>query len=254
MSNEIFIALLAGVVAIISAFISIFGQTRSKRVEYQLSKIRGQEEIAAQESKQINSKYLNPLRQHLVECYFRLREISNHIQNNKGKHEALLYVSEEQEVSGKPFEWFYGEGCYLISSCYLTACLFNQFTTAKSDIPYLRLSKGDDTVLINKVIKVQQAFLHHLGIFYVVQSSIGHDIMMYDQNRIMSYREFCQILQIPEKRIWFDRLIHFYINFGKGKHLDRLDMALQSMKDLSEFLDDAVGGGDSLKVRIEIEG
>lgn len=248
-STEIIVALIAGIVAVISAFISIYGQTRSAKIEHQLTKLRETEETAEQERKQVNLKYLNPLRLYLEECYFRLSEIGERMQKDEGKCHALLYVTEPQEVSDKTPEWFYGEGCYLVSSCYLTACLFYQFKKTKDETPYLKLSKSNDTTLINMILRVQQAFLHDFGVFYVVQSSIGHDIIVSGTNRLMSYREFCQFLQNSDQRVWFDRLIRFYIDFGKGKHNDRLEMAKISMQELSKFLDEAVGGGASICMR-----
>jgi hypothetical protein len=50
----------------------------------------------------------------------------------------------------------------------------------------------------------------------------------------MSYREFCQLLQNSEKREWFDRLINFYVEIGKGQNLSRIKDALDKIAILSQ--------------------
>ena len=69
----------------------------------------------------------------------------------------------------------------------------------------------------------------------------------------MTYREFCQLLQDPEARVWFDRLLIFYIDTGKGKQLKRIENILRAIQDMSLFLDKLAGGGNSIKERLEIE-
>ena len=75
-----------------------------------------------------------------------------------------------------------------------------------------------------------------------------------EKNRLVSYREFCELLQNSGKRVWFDRLIDFYSAAGRGKHFDRVRNVLAAIADLSHFLDWAVGGGKSIDDRYGAEG
>ena len=206
-----------------------------------------------QEIKSLNLKYLNPLRLYLEENHFRLTEILNRVEAGGGKCDILIGV-EAREVSTQKAEWFNGAGCYLISSCYFTAVLFYQIRKVRDDFAYLRLGRQEDTLLLNLMFKVSQAFLQNLGIFYATQPSIGIDMYSLEQGRVISYREFCQLLQDLEKRVWFDRLINFYIETGKGQNLARVRDALQSIAGLSLFLDMAVRGGASIQRRYQSEG
>jgi len=206
-----------------------------------------------QEFKTLNLTYLKPLRLYLEENHFRLNEILNRVEAGGGKYDILVGV-DANSISTQKAEWFNGEGCYLISSCYFTAGLFYQIRKVKDDFAYLRLGKQEDTRLLNLTFKVSHAFLQNLGIFYATQPSIGIDMYLPEQDRVRSYREFCQLLQDPEKRIWFDRLINFYIETGKGQNLARVKDALQAIAELSQFLDKAVGGGASLHRRYQSEG
>jgi hypothetical protein len=206
-----------------------------------------------QEIKTLNLKYLNPLRLYLEENHFRLSEILDRVEAGGGKYDILVEV-DANAVSTQKAEWFSGEGCYLISSCYFTAGLFYQIQKVRNDLAYLRLGKQEDTRLLNLMFQVSHAFLQNLGIFYAIQPSMGIDMYLPEQDRLMSYREFCQMLQDPEKRVWFDRLIKFYIQTGKGQKLARVKDALQSIAELSRFLDKAVGGGASLQSRYQSEG
>jgi hypothetical protein len=207
-----------------------------------------------QERKKINLQYLNPLRLYLEENHFRINEILNRVEANHEKTKWLLTRLDAKAVSEQNAQWFNGEGCYLISTCYLTACLFYQVKRVREDLPYLRLGENEDTKLLNLMHKVSLAFLQHVGIFYVTQPSIGNDMYLPDKNRLISYREFCRLLQHPETSDWFDRLINFYIDAGKGYHLDRMKNVIETIQALSEFLDNAVGGGTSIGDRYLSEG
>lgn len=206
-----------------------------------------------EEINKINLKYLNPLRLYLEENHLRLTEIMNRVEAGGGKCDILL-KAEASAVSAQEAQWFNGEGCYLISTCYFTACLFYQIRKVRDDFAYLRLGKQEDTHLLNLMFKVSHAFLQNIGIFYATQPSIGMDIYLAEKDRLMTYREFCQLLQDPEKRIWFDRLINFYIETGNGQNLVRVKSAIQAIAELSVFLDQTLRGGASIQRRFQSEG
>lgn len=253
MSPEIIVAIIAAIVALLSAAIAVYGQIRTARLEDVLTQQRESAQREAQERQRVNLTYLNPLRLYVEEVYTRLSQIHQCINQNDGTCAALLYVDDARMVSTRDAEWFTSEGCYLISTCYLTGCLFYHFKKLRADVAYLRLGAGDDTQLLNLIFKVQRAFLQDLGIFYVLQPGIGTDIYLAEKSRLMSYREFSQHLQDPAQRVWFDRLITFYLETGQGQKPHRVEQALSALHDLSVFLDHAVGGGASLQVREEAE-
>ena len=236
--------------AIISAVTSLFVAI----VTHFLATRREARARIKREREKVNLEYLNPLRLYLVENYFRLQEILKRVDEGDGRCEALTYVTDAKDVSKQSAEWFNEEGSYLISSCYFTACLFYYVNKVREDIPYLRLVNRDDTRLLTLILKVNLGFLTNLGIFYAVQPSIGNDMYLRDGNRLISYREFGQSLQDSDKRVWFDRLLTFYIQAGQGVNLGRLKKTLAAIQELSEFLDDVVGGKASIEVRLEAEG
>jgi hypothetical protein len=226
------------VVVIISQVLSTRAETkRTERVERQV----------------INSKYLNPLRLHLVENHFRLSEISRRIAKS-GQCDDLLTVSSPADVSAKDADWFNGLGAYLISSAYLTACLFTWMKKVRDSSPYLRLGSAEDTLLTALLLRVSLAFLRGLGIYYVTQPSIGQDMIVAGEDRVRSFREFCELLRTPANRVWMDRLIAYYLETGRGEKLERIAEAVTAIEALSSFLDNAVGGGESIKTRLEAEG
>jgi hypothetical protein len=103
------------------------------------------------------------------------------------------------------------------------------------------------------MFKVSHAFLQNKGIYYAIQPSIGIDMFNNENNRLISYREFSQMLQIPQKRVWFDRLLQFYIDIGNGLNLGRVNEALIAMYNLSKYLDKIVQGGTSIPERYKSE-
>jgi len=233
-------ALISGVTALVVAFLTSFLSVRRD------AKLRRSEEIRS-----VNMRYLNPLRIALMENYFRLREIRDSVKN-EGSCQALLFVQTSDEMPEKPPRWFNDEGAYLASSSYYAACVFSNVSRLRRDIPYLRLTGTDDTVLISKLRRVSLGYLRHLGVFFATQDSIGQTMLHND--RLISYREFCELLADPKELVWLRRLIEYYIATGSGKYLERVDEALHSMDELLEFLDEKVGAGSSLKSTLETEG
>jgi len=233
-------ALIAGVtalaVALLTSFLSIRRDTKLRRSEEQRS---------------INMQYLNPLRIALAENYFRLQEIRAEV-NSEGKCQALVLVRTPEEILQKSPEWFNGEGTYLVSSSYYTACVFSNVSRLRKDIPYLRLAHTDDTVLLSKLRRVSLGYLRHLGVFFATQDSIGQTMLC--DNKLISYREFCELLTDPNELVWLRRLLEYYILTGLGEYMERIDEALNSMDDLLSFLDEEVGAGSSLRAILETEG
>ncbi len=200
----------------------------------------------------INLTYLNPLRLWLEESYIRLQEIQTEL--TATQHCApLLYVNHPAEVSDQDPLWFTETGCYLVSSCYITACLFFALKQVRDNLPYLRLSRHSDTELMTLVFQVSRAFLQDFGIYYVMQPSIGQDVYLTAQQRLMTYREFCGFLQDPTQRVWCDRLIQFYLDVGQGRRQRNLTAALTAIQTLSHFLDTQIGQGVSIRDRLQAE-
>jgi len=156
-------------------------------VTYGLNSYREARSKERQETERIISNYLNPLRFYLVENYFRLAEILQRITRDGGKNEALLYLKDPEEISEKSAEWFTGHGCYLTSSCYITARLFYQLDKIRQDLSYLRLSRKDDTELLTLITVLSRCFRQDHGIYYSLQPSIGNDIYLSRESRLIKY-------------------------------------------------------------------
>lgn len=201
----------------------------------------------------LNARYLNPLRLHLVENYYRLTDTARPAEVSGGRYEAALTVAEPAEISGKDAAWFNGTGCALASSVYLTACLFAQLKKVRDDFPYLQLAADDDTRLAALLLGVHQGYLAELGVFYVTQPSIGQSMWVAGQDRLLTYREFCELLQDPSQRVWFDRLIEFHLDTAAGHTRERTERLIDAIRQLSDFLDDCVGGGHSIQSRLQAE-
>ncbi|MET9695185.1 hypothetical protein ABZY81_43655 [Streptomyces sp. NPDC006514] len=226
-------ALTSGVVAIVTLLLS---GRQQRRVDERA------------EREQLNVRYLNPLRWHAAEVHYRLSLIVAAV-DEAGSYPPALVVDEPHEIEGKQPDWFMGHGCALISSTYLTACLFTQLMRVRDDFPFLRLAKGDDTKLATLILRVHIAFLSDGGVYYVTQPSIGSDALLDPDGRLRSYREFCELLMDPARRVWVDILIRFHLEAARGDSRARADRVLTALRDLSDFLDKSLAGGASLHAR-----
>jgi hypothetical protein len=100
-----------------------------------------------------------------VENHFRLSDTLRRIDREGGVCSTLLVVEDPAEVSDKDPSWFNGPGGALISSVYLTACLFAQLKKVREVFPYLRISGADDTRLAVLLLQVQRGLLRGQGIY-----------------------------------------------------------------------------------------
>lgn len=233
-------------IEVLTAIISFF----SAVVVVGVSELLKNKKERKEKTTQINSKYLNPLRLYLEETYIRLSEVLEKVKINN-EIGALTFINRPDDISEKKNDWFLNEGVYLISSCYFTGCLFSMIKLVREDLPYIKLKKKrNDTKLLNLMFKINYAFLQEHGIYYAIQHSIGDEMFVRQERRVVTYREFCNKLIISEERIWFDRLINFYVETGKNQKIHRLEMAANAIKELSIFLDENVMGGYSIEQRL----
>jgi hypothetical protein len=233
-------AVIAAATSVIVTTVSLFvGDRQQRRRERQ------------GERRDLDRRYLNPLRFHLVENHFRLTLLTRR-SGDRRLAESSLSVQRPDEVSGKDAAWFNGRGCALISSVYLTACLFAQLKKVREEFPFLSLSGTDDTRLAALVLRVHRAFVG--GVYYVTQPSIGESMWTQNRERLITYREFCGHLTDPDWRAWVDGLIVFHLETARGEKEWRSQAILDAIGELSAFLDECVGGGRSIESRLEAEG
>lgn len=204
----------------------------------------------AKERDRINFAYLNPLRLYLEEVYARLVRIDDRLTKGQGQCRDLLSIEEPEDIANIPEKWFAYEGYYLMSSCYLTACLFFFLNQVRRDVSFLRLSHDSDTELVNLMFQVSLAFGKTGGIYYIVQGTIAEAMTDATGKAPISYRAFCQNLRDPNTLVWFQQLVKFYVGMGQGKRSDRLERALTAIPDLLRFLEQHIGGGTTIETRI----
>jgi hypothetical protein len=198
-----------------------------------------------------NLAYLNPLRWHTAEAHHRLSLYATSVDRH-GFYRPAQVLDEPQEMDGKSPAWFAGAGIALVSSVWITSCLFAQMTRTRRDIPFLRLPGKGDTRLSALIMKVHVAFAA-CDVYYATQSSIGTDVILEPEGRLRSYREFCDLLSQPDRRVWADPLIWFHLAIANGERRPDLQRALDALQELSAFLDDSLAGGASLQARWEAE-
>lgn len=130
-----------------------------------------QEETDRENRNKLNLSYLNPLRFALERAYFRISKLLRLSEERNDEFERKIpAISNASEVSDKDEDWFTFDesGYYIISSCYMTACLFFQIGKMRNEIPYLNLDKKDDAKIITLMYEVTHSFLAHQGIYHVL--------------------------------------------------------------------------------------
>lgn len=197
------------------------------------------------------NEYINPIRFMLAENYYRVDKIAKQVKET-GRSEELLVIERETDILDKDLEWFVEDGCYLISSCYLTACLFAYMEKMRKGIPFLRVSRHKDTQLTYIINKLVVDFSANLNIYYVIQMNIGKECYIKDEQRVVTYREFCELLKNKENFKWYKSLIAYYLRIGRGEN-EKMKYLLVHISQMARYLDKLVKGGDSIKQKILAE-
>jgi hypothetical protein len=232
--------------AVIAALVAAFTSVAVTVLSLQVAGRQRRHETDLKHRDEINALYLNPLRRQVAEVSSRLVQILHSVEAGADRQRALGIITDPEELASKPAAWFSGEGYFLASTAYLTACLFAWVERVRRDHPFLRLAVLDDTALAELLVRVQFAFMRDLGIYYLLQPSIGEDMWCSDDKRLRTYREFCSLLADPDHLAWLHRVFLYYIETARGEKLGRVQEAAAAIEDLACFLDCCVGGARSL--------
>lgn len=73
------------------------------------------------------------------------------------------------------------------------------------------------------------------------------------EGRLLSFREFCELLVDPKYSVWLEPLIGFYLGSGRGEHIPQVHLLLEALEDLGNFIDGHVGGVHSVASRAAAE-
>jgi hypothetical protein len=231
-------ALASVVVVLLSAVLTARHQRRSA-VESEHDVIRG--------------TYLNPLRYHAVENHFRVTDNLRNVSQHGGHWDKLDVLATPADLADKDAGWFVDEGARLATATYLTACLLAHLARVRDNVPYLRLSATADTRLAELTLQVHVGILQDGGMPYVAQISLGQEMWHRKERRLLTYREFCRLLRNPDRRPWVEPLVLYHLLLGRGENLGRVRLLVDATAELAEFLDDHVGGGESIRSRAEAE-
>jgi hypothetical protein len=234
----------------ISAFLEARGRIEIQQVEQR----RSWPTKGAIPSLQFPVAAVKHLRYYSAEVFFRIQEVLRRAKDSGGVCRDLACIDGPEELSQRDSKWFNGEGCYLVLTCYLSACLFSYAKEVKEDFLANSLPQDIDAELMRLLLKVSLGFLKDLGVFYVTQDGIGELVHVEGRHGVMSYIEYCSLLLDAEKRVWLDRLCDFYLAAGRGNNLARLESVLRAILDLSDFLDVLIGMGPSVRERLKAEG
>ena len=129
--------------------------------------IKDRSQLREKEMDAVLKECFNPIRFMLSENYFRISRIVSEVKR-EGNTKKLLTVNHASEIAGKEDEWFCREGCYLVSSAYLLACMFSYIDNIRTKLSFFRLPHNTDTELIRLINKLTAEFSRG-GIYYVIQ-------------------------------------------------------------------------------------
>ena len=234
MKPEIITAMMAAVVAIISAAISIYGQTRIARLTDQLAKQR-ETELRQLQTTAVMSKYKNPLLRSAIDLQSRLYNI--HQQN-------FLEYFYTQSQSAREYA--------ITNTLYVIAEYLGWVEILRREIQFLDLGDSElNRSLSRLLVNSNQAFASDklsscaLQLYTGEQRAIG-EIMTFSRSRdgissydCIGYALFVKNMKDPDFSIWFAKLMTDINAMATESEADITRIALihSRLIDLIDFFD-----------------
>lgn len=235
----------------INALIAAMTSLLVALLSHMLIRQKERKQLSEQENVFLSRNYINPMRFMLAENYYRIKEIMDE-SDKHGRNRKILIIEDASEILDKNECWFAEDGCYLLSSCYITGCLLAYMEKIRGGAPFFQMSGQKDTQLIGLINRIVIDFSSGLNIYYVIQMDIGKHFCINETGEVISYKEFCQWIRDEKNFKWYKSLIDYYLRIGRGEHENALQL-LEHIKQLSGFLDNMVKGGDSIRQKLIAE-
>lgn len=233
MKLEVITAILAAIVAVMSAAISIYGQTRIARLTDRLAKQREAESREAQ-TVALMSKYRNPLLRSAIDLQSRLYNI------HQNKFLERFY---RQSPNAQSYA--------MINTLYVIAEYLGWVEILRREIQFLDLGDLElNRRLSELLVNINQAFAHYkvgrifqlhngeqraIGEIMTIPRS-GNEAIGYD---CIGYATFVKKMSDPDFAVWFAKLREDIDTMGKSLEVDveRLVLIHSKLIDLIDFLD-----------------
>lgn len=137
-----------------------------------------------------------------------------------------------------------------MSTCYYAACLLAFLERIRNKMPFLKLENENDTKMAELIGHIVNDFGRNLNIYYPIQMNIGREMYRENEQNILTYREFCEMLKKEENLVWYYSLVNFFLRMVKSES-ENGKRLLKDIQALSDFLDKIVSGGNSIKQKYD---
>jgi hypothetical protein len=187
----------------------------------------------------------------VAEAIVRLDDVDRRV--GAGDIAPLQVISDATQIVGQDPAWFAEEGCYLVSTAYLTAGLFAELVRVHDAYPFLRIRhRARDVDLAVRIQDIQLGFAGIGGVYYAVQLAIG-EAMLNPRGKMIGYPSYCAVIAAPDTAPWHRRLLDLYVHAAQPDAHARIRAVLAAMRELATLLDEVIGTGDSLHRRLAAE-
>jgi len=221
-------AAISAVFGIVSALIT---------TNYKLRQERSVEK--SKENERIRIKYLYPLLVVAQDLLERISDIRRRRRNEKNRNEMMPWfrrIKTDQRNNSSAFEyWANDEGYFAMSTLYITAVYFYYVSKIRREFPFIEINPGDNAALLDHLSDVRISIGGKYGIWEALQDSLGAYLADEKEDKIINYREFCQLIIDRSEFIRFNRLVDFYRDTDK-KLEDQFENIESSLKALINFL------------------
>lgn len=227
MENEILI----GLIGVLSTCITqIAAQFLINKREIQVKK------------KENISRYLEPLNKQIVDNLTRLRYIKKR-NEERGENNSIRLINGQvirsiKDIEGKELKWYYEHGANLASTCYLLACLIAHSYHVKQHMTLVNFKESHRRKILGYIEKLQEILNRDYGIYSVIQYDIGQMMLCGNEHEgMISYSNFCKMVQHTETYCCFVQLFNFIINVANDERKEQYDDLLKLLDEFNAYIE-----------------
>lgn len=167
----------------------------------------------------------------------RARALAEQVQRTQQATQTLVawFQSVKDIAEGKQSQDGFASHCngvlyFSVTTLYVTAVYFAVAARIRSSQPFIQTGAFNDSMLLEKIAAVRNAFSGEDGLWDTLQDSIG-SVVTHPDGRIFSYREFCFALIDKDIHPWFLNLMDFYRGIARRyEKLETINRYLEELK------------------------
>ncbi len=225
-------AIITALIASISALItSIINSVNNRKTQLELIRFKLKHDdtvLKTQDNEKKRIQYLEPLLITALDISQKISNLEKSINAdltfwiNSFKRAREWDVNDSKEFA----YWCNMSGAGPMTMLYGSCIYFARARKIRNELPFIKLSPENDKLLLVRLNSVRESFGGGYNIWSEIQDALG-DYLIKPDDQLLNYKEFCTQLIHSWDRIWYIRLIDFYIDIYEKQKVEMPKIKLE---------------------------